>query len=77
VTPTATPTPAPAAPAAAPAVTAPPGDRKAEAAALATQAMNHFVASANAKARKAAERALEIDPTNKKAKDLLKILALG
>jgi tetratricopeptide (TPR) repeat protein len=65
-----TPTPAPVA-------AAQGGDRKAEAAALATAAMNHFVANNNAKARKAAERALELDPANKKAKDLLKILALG
>jgi tetratricopeptide (TPR) repeat protein/predicted Ser/Thr protein kinase len=68
-----TPSPAAAAPAAAPAM----AERKAEAAALATAAMNHFVANNNAKARRAAERALELDPANKKAKDLLKILALG
>ncbi len=68
---------APAPPTPAPVAAAQGGDRKAEAAALATAAMNHFVANNNAKARKAAERALELDPANKKAKDLLKILALG
>jgi tetratricopeptide (TPR) repeat protein/predicted Ser/Thr protein kinase len=52
--------------------------RKAEIEALTTAALNHFVENNYAKARKAVRRALDLDPNNKKAKELNKILsALG
>ncbi len=52
--------------------------RKSEIEALTTAALNHFVENNYAKARKAVKRALELDPNNKKAKELNKILsALG
>ncbi len=74
-----TPTPVPAA---VPAVAAaPPSDesrRHAEAAALASAALNAFMQSNHAKARKAVEKALALEPENRRAKELAKILsALG
>lgn len=48
--------------------------RKAEAAALTTAALNHFMQNNYAKARKAVDRALALEPENKKAKELVKIL---
>ncbi len=49
-------------------------DRKAEVESLTTAALNHFVQNNYAKARKAVDKALALDPQNKKAKELLKIL---
>lgn len=52
--------------------------RRAEIESLTTAALNHFVQNNYPKARKAVEKALALDPQNKKAKELLKILgALG
>lgn len=48
--------------------------RKAEAESLTTAALNHFLQDNYAKARKAAEKALALEPGNKKAKELMKIL---
>jgi tetratricopeptide (TPR) repeat protein/predicted Ser/Thr protein kinase len=48
--------------------------RKAEAANLTTAALNHFVSNNYAKSRKAVEKALALEPENKKAKELLMIL---
>jgi tetratricopeptide (TPR) repeat protein len=48
--------------------------RKAEAESLAGTALNHFLQNNYAKARKAVDRALALEPQNKKAKELLKIL---
>jgi tetratricopeptide (TPR) repeat protein/predicted Ser/Thr protein kinase len=48
--------------------------RKAEAANLTAAALNHFVSNNYAKARKAVEKALALEPENKKAKELLTIL---
>ncbi len=48
--------------------------RKAEARALTAAALNHFMLSDHAKARRAVERALALDPTNRKAQELLDIL---
>src|SRR5262249_28434188 len=46
--------------------------RKAEVESLTTSALNHFVGNNYPKARKAVEKALALDPQNKKAKELLK-----
>jgi len=52
--------------------------RKAEIESLVTSALDHFVANEYGKARKAVDKALTLDPNNKKAKELTKILgALG
>ena len=52
--------------------------RKAEIESLVTSALDHFVANEYGKARKAVDKALALDPSNKKAKELVKILgALG
>jgi Flp pilus assembly protein TadD len=52
--------------------------RRTEIESLTTSALNHFVQNNYAKARKAVDKALVLDPGNKKAKELLKILgALG
>jgi Flp pilus assembly protein TadD len=52
--------------------------RKAEIESLVTSALNHFVANDYKKAKKAVDKALALDPSNKKAKELVKILgALG
>jgi tetratricopeptide (TPR) repeat protein/predicted Ser/Thr protein kinase len=64
--PTATPTPS--------SPLSPEAARKAEIESLTTAALNHFVQNENAKARKAVEKALALDPQDKKAKELLKIL---
>jgi hypothetical protein len=48
--------------------------RKAEIESLVTSALNHFVANEYGKARKAVDKALALDPGNKKAKELVKIL---
>jgi tetratricopeptide (TPR) repeat protein/predicted Ser/Thr protein kinase len=48
--------------------------RKAEAESLASAALNHFLQNNYAKARKAVDKALSLEPQNKKAKELLKIL---
>ena len=52
--------------------------RKTEIESLVTSALDHFVANEYGKARKAVDKALTLDPNNKKAKELTKILgALG
>jgi len=52
--------------------------RKAEIEALTTAALTHCGENNYVKARKAVKRALDLDPNNKKAKELIKILsALG
>jgi tetratricopeptide (TPR) repeat protein len=48
--------------------------KRSEIESLTTAALDHFVANRYAKARQAVEKALALDPTNRKAKDLLKIL---
>src|SRR5262249_36861777 len=48
--------------------------RRAEVESLTTAALNHFVGNNYPKARKAVEKALALDPQNKKAKELIKIL---
>jgi len=88
---TATPPPltAPADPAAPP-VAVPPSDpgtaaristpegRRSEVEALTSAALNHFLQNNHAKARKAIDKALAIDPGNKKAREMLRILgAIG
>jgi Tfp pilus assembly protein PilF len=46
--------------------------------ALTSAALNHFLQNNHAKARKAIDKALAIDPGNKKAREMLRILgALG
>jgi hypothetical protein len=55
-----------------------PADPRVQAAALMTSALNHFVQNNYPKAKKTAEKALALDPENKKARELMKILgALG
>jgi tetratricopeptide (TPR) repeat protein len=49
--------------------------RKQEIEAMTSQALNYFVDNKYAKARKAVDQALALDPNNKKAKELLKILS--
>ncbi len=65
-------------PAGSPAPAPSPGPRAerpgAEADVLASAALDHFVLNENEKARKAAERALAIDPSHKGARDLLTLL---
>jgi eukaryotic-like serine/threonine-protein kinase len=78
----ATPAPVAAAPPAVapPVAAAPPSEakRKGEAEALTSAALNHFVQNNYGKARKAVEKALALEPENKKARELMKILgALG
>lgn len=46
----------------------------AELASLLDAALNHFLMNEPKKAKKAVEKVLAIDPNNKKAKDLLKML---
>jgi tetratricopeptide (TPR) repeat protein/tRNA A-37 threonylcarbamoyl transferase component Bud32 len=54
------------------------GDRKSDAEALTTAALDHFVKNEYGKARRAVEKALALEPQNKKARELHKILgALG
>ena len=48
--------------------------RKAEIESLNNAALDHFLKNNYGKAKKAVEKALALDPGNKKAKDLLKIL---
>ncbi len=48
--------------------------RRAEIESLTTAALDHFVANRYAKARQAVAKALVLDPANRQAKDLLKIL---
>ncbi len=61
-----------------PPVPAAPESHRGEAEALTTKALNAFVQNNYPKARKAVEKALELDPSNKKACELQKILgALG
>jgi len=48
--------------------------RRAEVESLTTAALNHFVQNNYAKAKKAVEKALALDPANKRAKELAKIL---
>jgi Tfp pilus assembly protein PilF len=70
--------PPPAKPAAKPAA-APSGEadaHKAEVEALTTAALDYFVQNEYSKARKAVDKALALDPKNKKAKELLKILGV-
>jgi serine/threonine-protein kinase len=55
-----------------------PEGRRAEVEALTSAALNHFLQNNHAKARKAIDKALAIDPGNKKAREMLRILgALG
>ena len=61
-------TPIPAAP------SDPEAARRAEARALTAAALNHFMLSDHAKARRAVEKALALDPTNRRAQELLEIL---
>lgn len=68
------PAPTPAAPPTADAAEPSPEARRAEAATLTASALNHFVQNNYGKARKAAEKALALDPSDKKAKELMKIL---
>jgi Tfp pilus assembly protein PilF len=76
------PPPKPAGPSATTATPAPGGGplspeaaaRKAEIESLTTAALDYFVQNEYAKARKAVDKALALDPRNKKAKELLKIL---
>jgi tRNA A-37 threonylcarbamoyl transferase component Bud32/tetratricopeptide (TPR) repeat protein len=49
--------------------------KRAEAAALATTALNHFLQNDYAKARKAVEKALLLEPENKRARELLNVLS--
>jgi serine/threonine protein kinase len=58
----------------APVAAAPPDPRLAEAVALSTAALRHFVNDRHAEARAAVERALALDPQNRKARELDKIL---
>lgn len=52
--------------------------KRAELERLTTIALNAFVENNHPKARKAAEKALALDPENKRARELMKILgALG
>jgi tetratricopeptide (TPR) repeat protein len=48
--------------------------RRAEAESLTTAALNHFLQNNYVKARKAVDKALALEPENKKAKELVKIL---
>jgi tetratricopeptide (TPR) repeat protein/predicted Ser/Thr protein kinase len=48
--------------------------RKSEAASLTASALNHFVSNNYPKAKKAVEKALALEPENKKAQELMKIL---
>ena len=52
-----------------------PDPHRSEAEALAGAALNDFVLGDNAKARRKLEKALALDPANKKAIELQKILA--
>jgi eukaryotic-like serine/threonine-protein kinase len=73
--PGAAPAPSPApepAPASAPA--APPDPRVAEAVALSATALQHFLKDEHGRAREAVERALALDPSNRRALELQKIL---
>jgi len=61
-----------------PARTGSPEGRRSEVEALTSAALNHFLQNNHAKARKAIDKALAIDPGNKKAREMLRILgALG
>ncbi len=62
------------APAAAPAPAPPPDPRIAEAVALSAAALQHFLKDDHDRARKTVERALTLDPTNRRALELQKIL---
>jgi tetratricopeptide (TPR) repeat protein len=50
--------------------------RKAEAGALATAALNHFLQNDHARARQTVEKALAIDPENRRARELLALLGV-
>jgi serine/threonine-protein kinase len=55
-----------------------PEGRRSEVEALTSAALNHFLQNNHAKARKAIDKALAIDPGNKKAREMLRILgAIG
>jgi tetratricopeptide (TPR) repeat protein/predicted Ser/Thr protein kinase len=76
------PPPAPPAPAASASGTSPstasPDRRRSEVEALTSAALDHFLQNNHDKARKAIDKALAIDPSNKKAREMLRILgALG
>jgi tetratricopeptide (TPR) repeat protein len=51
-----------------------PEGRRSEVEALTSAALNHFLQNNHAKARKAIDKALAIDPGNKKAREMLRIL---
>ena len=73
--PTPTPAPKPAPVSAPPPAPAPPPDpRIAEAVALSAAALEHFLKDDHDRARKTVERALTLDPTNRRALELQKIL---
>jgi tetratricopeptide (TPR) repeat protein/predicted Ser/Thr protein kinase len=57
-----------------PARTSTPEGRRSEVEALTSAALNHFLQNNHAKARKAIDKALAIDPGNKKAREMLRIL---
>jgi Tfp pilus assembly protein PilF len=58
--------------------TSTPEGRRSEVEALTSAALNHFLQNNHAKARKAIDKALAIDPGNKKAREMLRILgAIG
>jgi tetratricopeptide (TPR) repeat protein len=61
-----------------PARTSSPEGRRSEVEALTSAALNHFLRNDHAKAKKAIDKALAIDPGNKKAREMLRILgAIG
>jgi Tfp pilus assembly protein PilF len=62
------------APAAGPAPAPAEEGKRSDAAALTQTALNHFLQNNYVKARKAAEKALALEPGNKKARELMKIL---
>ena len=53
---------------------APPDSRSAEATVLSAAALQHFLEDDNERAREAVERALALDPSNRRALELQKIL---
>jgi tetratricopeptide (TPR) repeat protein len=57
-----------------PSRTSSPEGRRAEVEALTSAALNHFLQNNHAKARKAIDKALAIDPGNKKAREMARIL---
>jgi Tfp pilus assembly protein PilF len=50
--------------------------RRAEAASLTTAALNHFLQNDHARARAAVEKALSLDPENRRAGELRQVLGV-